>query len=177
MSVETADQINCRWPTTPDQKKYQCPDVSLSIFRRGRGNKRRLVLHVHNHTDSSASAVQIDDSKMDFLLQKAAKQMVLNQLSDRRAILAKQDADIAKRRGKVRDDWKSYLENREKALANLKEQRARDFIEASKAEVNRADMFCTQIEGGTLLSPLMLALPHLLQDRVHLASILSRTSC
>ena len=119
---ETADQINCRWPTTSDQKKISnTADVSLSIFRRGRGNKRRLVLHVHNHTDSSASAVQIDDSKMDFLLQKAAKQMVLNQLSDRRAILAKQDADIAKRRGKVRDDWKSYLENREKALANLKE--------------------------------------------------------
>ena len=54
---------------------------------------------------------------------------------------------ILQKEGKVRDDWKSYLENREKALANLKEQRARDFIEASKAEVNRADMFCTQIDG------------------------------
>ena len=72
-----ADQINCRWPTTSDEKKISnVADVSLSIFRRGRGNKRRLVLHVHNHTDSSASAVQIDDSKMDFLIQKAAKQMV-----------------------------------------------------------------------------------------------------
>ena len=56
--------------------------------------------------------------------------MVLNKLADRRAVLAKTDADISKRRGKVRDDWKKYLEDREVALEKLKEQRKNDFVEA-----------------------------------------------
>ena len=143
-----ADQVNCMWTSAPKDKKItELADISLSIFRRGRGNKRRLVLHVHNHEDSSASAVQIDDSKMEFLIQKAAKQMVLNKLADRRAVLARTDADISKRRGKVRDDWKKYLEDREVALEKLKEQRKKDFVEASKAGSTRADMFCTQIDG------------------------------
>ena len=84
---------------------------------------------------------------MDFLIQKAAKQTVLNKLADRRAVLAKTDADITKRRSKVRDDWKEYLRNREVALQALKEQREKDFLDASKAEPIRADMFCTKIDG------------------------------
>ena len=62
-----ADQINCRWPTTSDQKKYRIPLMSPCLFSTWSWQQKRLVLHVHNHTDSSASAVQIDDSKMDFV--------------------------------------------------------------------------------------------------------------
>jgi hypothetical protein len=143
-----AEQLNCRWPTTSSDKKVQdTTDVTLSIFRRGRGNKRRLVLHVHEHDNAAASAVQLEDSKIDFLLQKMAKQQILNEHADRRAELARKDAGITKRRTATRNEWNKHLEDRTEALEKMEERRKAEFEAASSAQSVRADMFTTKIDG------------------------------
>ena len=44
----------------------------VSIFRRGRGEARRLVFHVHDIEETTASSMQIDETDADELLQEMA---------------------------------------------------------------------------------------------------------
>ena len=147
--LETAaEQINCMWPTTPAAKKAkEIADVTLSIFKRGMGAKKRLVLHVHEHETSAASTVQLDDSKIDFLLQKMAQQKVLNEHADRKAVVSKKDADIAHRRSEVRAKWTKRVEDKAAAMTALTERRKTEFEAAAKAEFVQADRFVTKLDG------------------------------
>ena len=56
----------------PEEKGIEVPQYApagVSVFRRGRGDLRRLVIHVHDSAETTASALQISEKVADSYLQ------------------------------------------------------------------------------------------------------------
>ena len=123
----------------------------ISIFRRGRGEARRLVYHVHDVEETTASSMQIDEKDADELLREMARGVVKRQNADEEAAFAKFKLHAQSVIREEEERWKSRLARREVATKELSERRQAEMSDASKSDFVTAAEYGCSIQGKYVL--------------------------
>jgi hypothetical protein len=123
----------------------------VSIFRRGRGEARRLVYHVHDVEETTASSMQIDETDADELLREMARGVLTRQRQDEEVAFGAFRAHVETEIAAEEASWAARVARREAAAAALLARRQAHMSDASKSEFVTAAEFGCCIQGKYVL--------------------------
>ena len=129
----------------------QYAPAGVSVFRRGRGDLRRLVIHVHDASETTASALQISEKVADSYLQQYAVGRLKRQRAKEKKEYLRYEKLMNKKIQQEKDRWTKRCARREANAIARTERRLKEMATASQAEFTTAAEFGCNIQGKYVL--------------------------
>ena len=134
----------------PEEEVMYAP-AGVSVFRRGRGDLRRLVIHVHDATETTASALQISEKEADSYLQQYAVGRLRRQRALEKVHYERFEKMIQGKIEKEKLSFNERRERREKNSVERTERRTKEMAMAMQSEFTTAAEFGCSVQGRYLL--------------------------
>jgi hypothetical protein len=138
----------------PEEKGIEVPQYApagVSVFRRGRGDLRRLVIHVHDSAETTASALQISEKVADSYLQQYAVGRLKRQRAKEKKEYDNYEKIMLQKIQQENDRWSARCARRETNAEARVSRRIQELSNASQSEFTTAAEFGCNIQGRYVL--------------------------
>jgi hypothetical protein len=142
-----------------NNERVQYASAGVSIFRRGRGDLRRLVIHVHDTFETTASALQISEKDADLYLQQYAVGRLKRQRAKELKEYQEYERVVRREMLKEENQWLARVKRREENTLLREQQRKDNRTNGAAATFTTAAEFGCNIQGKYVLMTIDVGVP------------------